>query len=134
MADVQASYMEKHRDWILTLLDSPNTPQASKVQRNRQPPIYTINMQLDWDIMGFVRYQEYNKEDHYSVISRTITLSGDGHNVQALPCQEYLKQLWPSTGPVLGNLLDELVRDPERVHYCKFFTLFYYRMQTKNNC
>ncbi|ETS80187.1 hypothetical protein PFICI_07716 [Pestalotiopsis fici W106-1] len=121
MADVQAIQMESHRKWLLTLLSTPQStnqiPRPSKVQRRRQPPIYTVKMRLNWDIMRFIGYQEYAEQDLNSVVSRTITLSGDGLHVQALPCQEYLEQCWPSIGPDICKLMDELVHDPKGSHH-----------------
>lgn len=121
--DMQAGCMDRHRDWLLALLgmarSEEQTAKASEIRRRRQPPTFTADIRLDWDIMGFIRFQEYSRLDLEYAISRSITLSGDGHFVQALPCLEYMEQTWPYTGPALCRLFDDLVQDPHRRHHCK---------------
>lgn len=122
MMDVQASQMDKHREWLLNTLESI-TPQEQKqkhrVSRRRKPPIYTVNFDLSLDLTGFIRDQEYPEQDRHSIVSRVIALTGSEHFVQALPCKEYMEQIWPSSGTQLVKLLDSLAEAPDRHHTCE---------------
>ena len=69
--------------------------------------------------MGFLREQEYADEDLHAIVGRVITLSGDHQFVQALPCKEYMEQIWPSTGADFVRLLERLVETPGQPHECR---------------
>lgn len=112
---VQPSRMRDHRQWFLALLDATST----RISRRRKPDLYTAKFELSWDLIGFLQEQEYVDEDPSSVIGRVITLSGDHECVQALPCKNYMEQLWPSTGPDFVQLFERLVETPVQNHYCK---------------
>lgn len=119
-SQVKAVCMDSNKEWLLALLGTARSEEqiakAFKVHQHQQPPVFTVKISLDWDILGFIHYQDYSTEDMQSPISRSITLSGDGNYVQALPCLEYMQQIWPRTGSALSKLMDELVRNPDRVH------------------
>jgi hypothetical protein len=122
MNGVQPSCMESHRQWLLKMLET-NTSQAQaskhrKISRRRRPALYTAKFELSWDIMGFLREQEYIDKDLHAIVGRVITLSGDCQFVQALPCKEYMEQIWPTTGPDFVQLLEHLVEMPTQSHEC----------------
>jgi hypothetical protein len=112
---VQPSRMRDHRQWFLALLDSTST----RISRRKKPDLYTAEFELSWNLMGFLQEQEYDDEDPSSVIGGVITLSGDDKCVQALPCKEYMEQIWPSTGPDFVQLFQRLVETPVENHSCK---------------
>lgn len=122
MMDTEPLQMNEHRKWLFDTLESV-TPRERKqnhrVSRRRKPPIYTVNFDLNVDLLGFIRDQDYSEQDSHLIVSRVITLSGDGRFVQALPCQDYMKQVWPSTGLYLVKLLDNLAEAPSQRHTCE---------------
>ena len=108
LMETQPSQMNKHRERLIDILER-NAPKMLKISRRRKPPVYTIRLKTNWDLKGFIRWQEYHENDLSSAVSKTITLAGDGQFVQALPCKEYTEQVWSSTGPAFVKLLDDLV-------------------------
>ena len=123
MNGVRPSCMEGHRQWLLTMLET-NTPREQalkhqKISRCRRPALYTAKFELSWNLMGFLREQEYADEDLHAIVGRVITLSGDHQFVQALPCKEYMEQIWPSTGADFVRLLERLVETPAQPHECR---------------
>lgn len=121
MSGVRAVQMENHRNWLLTLLEK-NTPaeqaqKARKVSRCRKPPLYTAKFDLAWDLLKFLQTQQYADKDLHAFVGRAITLSGNDQFVQALPCKEYMEQIWPSTGADFIRLLERLVDAPSQ--FCK---------------
>jgi hypothetical protein len=100
-----------------------------RISRRRKPVLFTVRLELDWDLVGFLKSQEYDeetparKESLHTFVRRVITLSGDENIVQALPCSEYMEQIWPTTSHDFTQLLEQMVADPSQSHECKSFLL-----------
>jgi hypothetical protein len=122
---IEPNRMRAHHQWFLAQLDT-HQGQATKhrISRHRKPDLYTAQFELSWDLMGFLREQEYADEDLSGVVGRVITLSGDHEYVQALPCRKYMEQIWPSTGPAFVELFERLVKTPTQTHCRTYHTLF----------
>ena len=119
---MQAKEMERHRSWLFTLLDSSLSPEQintiQRVSRHRKPVIYTLEFQLDWNIMTFLKYHQFANSNLDLFVGRAITLTGDENEVQALPCKEYMEQVW-HMGLEFVRILESLVRSPDQAHRSK---------------
>ncbi len=59
-----------------------------------------------WDPRSFLRQQFPNSAESLgTLLARTITLTGSATDAQALPCEVYLRQTWPASGPNLLSIL-----------------------------
>ena len=122
MNDIQPSCMESHRQWLLRLINQivpqEHVLKHQKISRHRRPTLYTAIFELSWNLIDFLQGQEYTDKNLSACIGRVITLSGDHHYVQALPCKEYMNQIWPSTGAHLVQLFERLIETPTLPHEC----------------
>ncbi len=131
MNGIQPRRMESHRRWLWELLETTAPLKrengAYRVSRRRNPALYTVKFELQWDLIGFLLGQEYceevrgARESLHTLIRRVITLSGDEDIVQALPCAEYMGQIWPTTSADFIQLLEDIVKSPAQSHECKSF-------------
>lgn len=83
-------------------------PRSRYVSRKASSRGCTVTYKLDWDPFAFLALQDYEDPDREAV-AKVITLTGFGRDAQALSCQEYLAQTWPSSGPLLMLLIENLV-------------------------
>ena len=122
MNGVQSSYMESHRQWLLTMLEANISQKKAqkhwRISRRRRPALYTAKFELSWDLLGSLRKRGYAEENLFTFVGRVITLSGDHQSVQALPCKEYMEQIWPSAGADFIRLLERAVETPNQLHEC----------------
>ncbi|KAB8217056.1 purine and uridine phosphorylase [Aspergillus novoparasiticus] len=98
------------------ILDS--LPFSRIVSRYDQPRIYQVKFTLNWDLMAFVKEQEYdtNKE---GFLGRIITITGTRQDAQAMTCLQYLHQTWQSFGANIIQLLEATLLDgPGYKHRC----------------
>jgi hypothetical protein len=114
--------MKTHREWLLGMLERMTHQEQTKhqkISRRRKPDLFTVKYELSWDLIGFLQEQEYVDNSLHSIIGRVITLTGNEHFVQALPCKAYMEQMWPSTSVQFLQLLEHLVEIPAEPHECK---------------
>ena len=90
------------RSRILGSLDQPK-----KISRSTPNTTSSVVFDLDWDPTDFANTEYGSMPD--SFLSEIITLTGDGNNVQALTCSEYLKQTWPETGNRLLGIIEQAI-------------------------
>lgn len=123
MRNTQPSYMDRHRIWLLKILEANAPPdKASRtISRHRRPVLYKVRYDLSWDLVGFLRDQEYGDRGLHTVIGKVITLTGDGQFVQALSCREYMEQIWPSTAGDFIALLERMARNSGHRQECKSY-------------
>ncbi|KAH8660194.1 hypothetical protein BX600DRAFT_55123 [Xylariales sp. PMI_506] len=78
--------------------------------RRNQTPTVNVEFHLDWDFAAFYSEQRYS-EAMGTVIKHAITLTGDGgsNQVQAMTCQDYVKQVWGDEGVQLLRMLEAAV-------------------------
>jgi hypothetical protein len=73
---------------------------------------------LDWPLRGFLANEYPDEEDVQ--IGSIITITGCGVDAQALPCSEYMRQTWPTTGlETLKSLQEALGRESGACSKCK---------------
>ncbi|KAH6648607.1 hypothetical protein BKA67DRAFT_661569 [Truncatella angustata] len=87
-------------------------PRANHVSRRKPPQGANVIFAVDWDILRFLREQEY-EEPNAEAIANAITLTGSCVDAQALSCSEYLSQTWPLTGSYILLLIQKLLRSPD---------------------
>lgn len=117
---VEPICMRDHRKTLLSFLETSTGISNTKIKisRRRPPPLYTVKFHLKWDLSLFLREQEYPNDTLSGIVGRVITISGDSHCVQALPCHAYMAQTWPRMGAEFLRYLDELVRAYGETHIC----------------
>ena len=64
-----------------------------------------MRLSLDWDLIEFVRQQQYDLEGDHKVLERAICLTGTWCKAHATTPLEYLQQTWPSTDRDLYKVL-----------------------------
>ena len=79
------------------ILDSLKTSVPTKVSRKTSAVPYSALFDLDWNPIAFWLQQDYQGHP-YEGIGKVITLSGSVENAQALTCERYVQQTWPSIG------------------------------------
>ncbi|KAK5304361.1 hypothetical protein LTR99_004817 [Exophiala xenobiotica] len=95
------------RETILSSLVS-----TRKVSRKTAAETYQMTFSLAWDPLHFTQEQGYT-EAVEEVIEYAITLTGNMSQAQAMPCGQYLSQVWPSSGSVVLQMLQNALREPE---------------------
>ncbi|KAI9662603.1 MAG: hypothetical protein M1821_008770 [Bathelium mastoideum] len=96
------------------LMDSIRTevfaalPSTHRVSRRVPSQGYKVIFELDWDPLSFVKEQQYI-ESADKALERAITLTGSANDAQALTTQEYLCQMWPTTGEHVMRLVTDVV-------------------------
>jgi hypothetical protein len=107
-------------------------PPSHRLSRNRPAEAYKITFDIGWDLLAFVREQSYEEKPE-EVVEKVITLTGSVRDAQALTCEQYLCQTWPSAGKCIIQLVKDVVQDgPGHRHTCKFSGLKWFRFRT--NC
>jgi hypothetical protein len=84
-------------------------PSQLRFSRRESVPSYKMTYTLDWDLVSFLEYQEYNK-DNAEALPLVITLTGSREAAQALTCSQYLYQTWPASAGETLNLLQALLK------------------------
>lgn len=80
----------------------------ARISRKARSCLHTIVFDLPWGPATFYQEQQY-KETLTEVLSNAITIIGNGDNVQATTCIQYMDQVWPETGVHLLQLLRSCV-------------------------
>lgn len=79
---------------------------GKSVSSKRPSDLHTLKLRVDWDPETFLREEFGTSEESLGqLLGKTITLTGSATDAQALPCEGYLRQTWPATGPGLLTLL-----------------------------
>ena len=68
---------------------------------------YSASLEIQWDILGFMRDQFPDKDFPNTDLSLVVTISGSAEHAQATSCSEYIRQYWPIQG---SRVLDALQR------------------------
>lgn len=111
---VDPDCMVGHRKNITRQLQSITTQEAQKRKINRlitskrPPPLYVARFEFSWDLLKFLR-EEYEGENPAEVVGQVVTLTGDGHSVQAETCRAYIEQIWPTTGSEFVDLIEDMI-------------------------
>lgn len=108
MNGIEPHTMENHRVRMLEVLRK-NTPESYRaISRGRKPNQYSVQFELRWDLVTFMEAQQYSDGLTRGAIGRVITLTGDHAKVYATSLRDYMTEVWPSTGPDLVELFEDL--------------------------
>lgn len=81
---------------------------VSKISARRQSDAVTSFFRINWDLAAFIVEQEY-PGDKIVTMEEAITLTGSLIDAQALPCIQYLRQMWSLSGEYTFRLLQKLM-------------------------
>ena len=85
------------------------------VSRWRKPRRLEMRFTVAWDPLAFLAREGYREEPERA-LGRVICITGSQYIAQALPCREYMRQTWPSTGVQTLALIEKLVGRPLERH------------------
>jgi hypothetical protein len=98
-------------------------PLSHKVSRKKSSDVYKITYEVNWDPFAFFNEQAYEDEPDEAV-GRAVTITGSAVDAQALSCEHYLRQTWPSAGKDTISLVRDVICSGRGYqHTCKFRTL-----------
>ncbi|KAH8812294.1 hypothetical protein F5884DRAFT_855596 [Xylogone sp. PMI_703] len=100
LAPAEPSIQNAIRKKILNSL-----PSSSTVSRYDHPNIYQARFILEWDLMAFLREEEYDQGTD-GLLGKIITITGLSKDAQAMTCLQYLHQTWQSYGSHLLQLIE----------------------------
>lgn len=60
-----------------------------------------LQIEVHWKVLKFMATELSEGQD----LRHMLTLSGDSSQAVAWPCSEYVKAIWPDTGPVTLHLI-----------------------------
>ncbi|GKZ26323.1 hypothetical protein AbraIFM66951_002245 [Aspergillus brasiliensis] len=99
----ESDIMGKVRKIILESL-----PVSTRINRQIAAETFDISFKVRWDPLKFLVDEQY-EDSPEKAIGKVITLTGSAMSAQAMTCGEYLRQVWPSTGPSVMKLMKDLV-------------------------
>jgi len=89
------------RSKILSCLEG----KSRAVSSHRASERHILDIKFDWHPKDFLRGQFGPADSLGQLLGRVITLTGSTTDAQALPCEAYLCQTWPVSGPAVFGLL-----------------------------
>lgn len=97
--------MEDLTSDIMRTLSEPR-----EVRRRKPAKSFKVIFEMEWDPIKFFEDQRFNRPIH-EAFGKSITLTGSVELVQALPCDAYMVQTWPSTGISILELVRNSICD-----------------------
>jgi hypothetical protein len=77
-----------------------------EVSSRRPSERFTLHLTANWNPAAFLRHQFPDSAKPLGqLLAESITLTGSATDAQALPCEMYISQTWPASGPCLLSLL-----------------------------
>ena len=107
------TYNEHIRDAIRNEI-TRTLPPITKISTKKQIEVVKLLYVVRWDPVAFISEQKYPEEPHLA-LERAITLTGTLTNAQALPCVQYMDQIWPMTGKRTLRLIQALLKSKQGV-------------------
>lgn len=83
-------------------------PTTQRFSRREPPASYKMTYSVEWDPMSFLKDQGYKGEPS-EAIATVITLIGSTNTAQALTSSQYLQQTWPSSGPMVLQVIEHAI-------------------------
>lgn len=117
----EPSSQEALHDTILNFFPPPQ-----RVSRSEPLKPCHIKFILDWDLLGFIREQEY--EEREGLLEKIITITGSRKDAQAMTCLQYFHQTWPAYSACLISLVEAAVfSKPGTVCKCTLMVVLFLR-------
>ncbi|KAL7658266.1 hypothetical protein ACMYSQ_004399 [Aspergillus niger] len=107
-APSEPDLLGKIRKFILGSL-----PVSPCINEQKPAEVFDISFRIRWDPLKFM-IDEHYEDDPEEAIEYVITLTGSAMSAQAMTCGEYLRQVWPSTGPSVIKLMKALVSEERK--------------------
>ncbi|KAL9473956.1 hypothetical protein ACSS6W_008336 [Trichoderma asperelloides] len=82
---------------------------SRKISKSRPSEVFHVTFSGIWHLVTFLEEQKYH-ESLGEAIERVITLTGSAKNAQALTTLQYLRQIWPTTGEYVLQLVKDVLR------------------------
>ncbi|KAK3296679.1 uncharacterized protein B0H64DRAFT_106668 [Chaetomium fimeti] len=79
-----------------------------RLSRARPPERYRVTVEMKWDPRLFIAKQKY-EEDPGVAVAGAVTLTGSAQDYQAATTEQYLSQIWPSSGRQTMQLLQRVL-------------------------
>jgi hypothetical protein len=109
-------------------------PSTHRVSRKKSSESYTVGFHMNWDPLKFFTEQEYRiSADKTLLRALTFTAASDSH-AQCLPCLNYLRQMWPSTGESFIEFISAVLRNPSVVNRGKTLPTIAYKSMYATAC
>lgn len=125
---ISAKTRNTNHETIISHLDSMTSLLAdvkyTRVSHRRPANTFVVALEMAWDLLGFLRTQRQDVKSSTTALGSIVTLTGDEQYVQALRCEDYLEQTWPTTGRNLLKVMTELVSEPDLHHTGQLEFLF----------
>lgn len=123
---INPNFMVGQRESIIRQLTSIASKEKYRLRAlmssERPPALYIARFGLSWDLLKFLR-EEYEGENPAGVVSQVVTLTGDGHSVQAATCRGYVEQVWPTTGSEFMDLVEDMITRTDQLCKCMLLVL-----------
>jgi hypothetical protein len=72
------------------------------VSSRRPSDRHLMRLTADWNVIAFLARQfSHSTAPYGDLVAQTITLTGSETDAQAVPCEMYVRQTWPVSGPCL---------------------------------
>jgi hypothetical protein len=126
-------YMDSPGDIQINIRDTilDHLAGGENIYRREAPKRRILTFTADWDPSTFLREQEY-RESPQEAVERAITIVGSKVNAQAATTLQYLKQIWPSSGSHLLQVLKHVVCNDDHLPFsCMWLFLTYVAMDAK---
>ncbi|KAL4940359.1 hypothetical protein BDV06DRAFT_22677 [Aspergillus oleicola] len=82
-------------------------PSIQHFSRRNPPRSSKVTFFMPWDPVGFCKDQEY-KEEVPLALATAVTLTGSTKVAQALTTSQYMRQIWPLSGPDILEVIQEV--------------------------
>ncbi|RFU74661.1 pfs domain-containing [Trichoderma arundinaceum] len=93
---------------------------SRKIKRKEPPVVYKTIFEVDWDILTFLKKQQYSDEPSVA-IERALTLTGSYQDAQVVTCLQYVNQTWPITGDRILQLIKDVIHGKYGYRYTRTF-------------
>ena len=80
---------------------------------------YSVAFHVDWEPLPFFEQQEYGISHDKAVLHALTLTASSEHNVQCLPCFDYVRQVWPFTADGFAEFISGVLGNPRIDHECK---------------
>jgi hypothetical protein len=88
---------------VIRYLDAGHKAVSSRRPSDR----HLMHLTADWNLITFLAQQFGHSTAPYGeLVAQTITLTGSETDAQAVPCEMYIRQTWPVSGPCLLLLVN----------------------------
>ena len=105
LSSPESSILHTVRDHISALLSSHERADQTFLQLPA-----TITFEIECDLISFLhKYHFEGTSSFEEIMSKLVTITSDGKDMQALTCKQYMKQTWPCGGQRVLQMLAQIL-------------------------